>query len=319
MELQSRDTYVSRTMDDEITSSKHHYIPRFYLKGFTDGNDMLYRYDKLTHVIKYVGRKGVFWEENLNTGAITHPETGEMHLWDFPEHLFAGVDSILAKPLEIIRNTDATTNILDNPAMVDIVKQLIHFLFWRVPANIDHLNSIIDGTAFGDLGFGFFDANGKRLKEWEETMKGVDLWRKLYPALIALGRQNSAFKKNNKVDWGVYYMNWNHALTTDNPIILRSFNGPASLEANLLFPLSVNILAVAVEGKKEARLPAVVREQIDVLLFHQAKRYVACPKREYIVHIKDKFENFYSPQVENWSELLKEQIFDTLTERTEQI
>lgn len=315
MKLPKHDPNILKTMEDEITTSKHHYVPRFYLKGFTDGNDMFYRYDKLTNDIKYIGGKGVFWEENLNTGAIIHPETGEMHLWDFPEHFFAGVDSILAEPLDIIRNTDATTNIMDNPITVDIIKQLIHFLFWRVPANKDYLNGVIDGTAFGDLGFGFFDANGKRLKEWEETMKGVDLWRKLYPALIASGRQNSVFKKNNKVDWGVYYMNWNHALTTDNPIILRSFDGPASLESNLLFPLSVNMLAIAIEGKKKATLSAVVREQIDVLLFHQAQRYIACPKSEYILHIKDKLETFYSPQAENWAELLKEQIFDTLTEK----
>lgn len=312
MELPKHDPNIARTMEDEIRSSKHHYIPRFYLKGFTDGNDMLYRYDKVTHDIKYVGRKGVFWEENLNTGAITHPETGEMHLWDFPEHFFAGMDSILAEPLEVIRNTDATTNIMDNPDVVDIVKQLIHFLFWRVPANRDHLNKVIDGTTFGDLGFGFFDSNGKRLKEWEETMKDVDLWRKLYPALIASSRQHSTFKKNNDIDWGVYYMTWNHSLTTDNPVVLNSFEGPGSLEADLLFPLSVNMLAVAIQGKKKSRLPAIVREQIDVLLFQQAERYIACPKREYIVHIKDKMENFYSPQAENWVELLKEQIFNTL-------
>ncbi len=317
MELPKHDPNIFRTMEDEITTSRHHYIPVFYLKGFTDDSGLLYRYDKVTNDVRQVGPKGIFWEENLNTGIIKHPETGEMHLWDFPEHFFSGVENILSEPIDILRNTDATFNLMASPSAVDTLKYLIHFLFWRVPANKIHLDKLIDEKKLSDLGFGFFDADGKRSVEWEHKMKEVDLWRKLYPALIASSRQYSAFKKNNAVDWGIYYMNWNHSLTTDNPIILRSFDGPSSLEGNLLFPLSVNQLVVAIEGRKKSSLPAIVREQIDVLQFHHAQRYIACPKKNYIFHIKDKLENFYSSQADNWAELLKEQIFQTLTEQAE--
>jgi|GEM_PF-3530852 len=317
MELPKHDPNIPRTMEDEISSKKHHYIPRFYLKGFTDNNDMFYRYDKLTDHIKYVGRKGVFFEENINTGAIQNPETGEMHLWSLPEVVFGVMDTKLANPLEILRNTDASTNIMANPTVVDIVKHLIYFLFWRNPINRDHLDKVIDKNTLEDIGFGFLDWEENRLVDWEEKMKDIDLWRKLYPALIASGRKYSVFKKDNTMDWGVYYMNWNHALITDNPIILRSVDDPVSLEGNLLFPLDVNKLVVAIEGKKKNSLLPIVREQIDVLLFHQAVRYIACPKKEYLMHIKDQVENFYSPQAENWAELLKDQIFETLTEKTE--
>jgi hypothetical protein len=279
VELPSHDPNIPRTMEDDITTSEHHYIPKFYLKGFTDSNGMLYRYDKQRDSIRYIAPGSIFKEDNLNTGILKHPDTGEMHFWDLPEHLFSKLDTKLADALAILRQTDATINIMASPAVVDTVKHLIHFLFWRTPANKDYLNKLIDEKTFGDIGFGFFDAKGNRITEWEEKMKDIDLWRKLYPALIASGRKYSAFQKNNPVDWGVYYMNWDHSLTTDNPIVLKSFDGPASLEGNLLFPLSVNMLVVAVEGEKNKSLPAIIREQIDVLLFHQAQRYIACPKR----------------------------------------
>lgn len=251
---------IPRIMEDDVTTSRHHYIPKFYLRGFTDRQGKFYRYDKLKDDYRYVGTKSIFWEENLNAGVLKHPETGEMHYFELAEHLFSGLESMLAKSIEILRNTDASTRIMAVPAAVETIKQLIHFLFWRVPSNKALLDKLMDEKTLGDLGFGFFDTNGKRLTEWEEKMKDIDLWRKMYPALIASGRASSSFKMNNDIHWDTYYMNWNHAFVTDNPVILRSFDGPASLEGNLLFPLSLNMLIVSLDGKKKPALAPMIAQ-----------------------------------------------------------
>lgn len=49
-------------------SSKHHYIPQYYIKGFLDNEHLFYKYDKIRDSFKTgkVGSKGVFFELHRN-------------------------------------------------------------------------------------------------------------------------------------------------------------------------------------------------------------------------------------------------------------
>jgi len=294
-------------MPDEISTHDHHYIPKFYLKGFTDDRGMLYVYDKQSGRIRSTAPAGAFYEKHGNTGFIQHPETGEKHWTDLAEHLMARLDSSLADCLQIIKETDATINAMASPLVVEAVKQLIHFLFWRTPVNKARLDELLATMSFSDLGFGIFDENGKRFINTEKLMTTIDLWRKCSPALIATARSFSTYKENNISDWGIYYQAKNHYLVTDSPILLKSYSGPGSLERGLLFPLTGNMLAIACGGKKKERVDPMYREQLDIVLFQQADRYVGSSKREYLLHIIDKVR-YYSEDGEGWEAKLREHV-----------
>jgi len=55
-------------MDKQI-SKRHHYIPEYYIDGFTDNNGFLCIYDKQKNKIIRNLRppKSIFFEENLNS------------------------------------------------------------------------------------------------------------------------------------------------------------------------------------------------------------------------------------------------------------
>ncbi len=51
------------------SSKKHHYIPRYFINGFADDNNLLYIYDKQRDTVKKnkIGSGGIFYEEYRNS------------------------------------------------------------------------------------------------------------------------------------------------------------------------------------------------------------------------------------------------------------
>jgi intein-encoded DNA endonuclease-like protein len=50
-----------------MSSRKHHYLPRYYLKGFTDAEDGFFVYDKQKDKMFRSGSIAAFYENDLNT------------------------------------------------------------------------------------------------------------------------------------------------------------------------------------------------------------------------------------------------------------
>ena len=307
MSLPEHDPAIPRTMKDEISTSNHHYIPRFYLRGFTNDEGLLYLYDKRTGHIKVTGPGGAFFEIHGNTGFLQRKETGEKHWTDMAEHLLAGLDTSLAGCLAIIRDTNAKMNVMGSPVVIAVVKQLIHFLYWRTPSNKAKLDRLLATVPFKDLGFGIFSKNRKRQREAEQLLATIDVWRKCAPALIATARHLSNYRQDNNADWGIYYGEENHYLVTDNPVLLTSYTGPESLEKDLLFPLAGNMLAISRPGSKKHGVDLEYREKLDIVLFQQAERYVASSKKGYLLHILENVAE-YSRNGNGWEEQLKAEV-----------
>lgn len=313
MGIPEHDPAIPRTTIDDISSRDHHYIPKFYFKGFSDSEGMLYLYDKQTKRIRGTAPGGAFYQKHGNTGNIQHPMTGEKHWTDLAERLFSGLESQMVTALDILKMTNAGFRATDSAAVVDTIKSLIQFLFWRTPANRERLEQVIDLISLPELGLQCVDDQGNRLEEVEELMKTIDLWRKFSPALLAAGREFSRFACRNQTDWDILYEKNGFSFVTDNPILLRDYEDPSSLESNLLFPLTGDMLVLAHSGTKRKRMPAEVREELDVLLFHQADRYVASASKEYLVRICEKAVRF-SFRGDRWQERLKQEVFNAFIE-----
>jgi len=110
-------------------SSKHHFIPQYYINGFSDSYNLLYIYDKTRDKIKngQKGSGGVFFELDRNTLNIDNTDNSILE-----EELFSKIDDELSKrmrkfcvlPFQDIKDKDSS----------DIFLFLID-LFWRNPLN----------------------------------------------------------------------------------------------------------------------------------------------------------------------------------------
>jgi hypothetical protein len=73
------------------TSRRHHYLPRFYIKGFVDSGGKLYAYNKTTSAIKSKSPKQVYFEWNRNLVEVEGQEN------DFIEKLYGNGETSFAE------------------------------------------------------------------------------------------------------------------------------------------------------------------------------------------------------------------------------
>lgn len=120
-------------------SSRHHYLPRFYIKGFANQNGLLWVYDKQKDQIfdRQRSPKSIFFEEDLNIISV------DAQLTDLLETMLAKIDTYFAKPfLKICDETNIdSVNSMENYVYLDI---LVQQLFWRTTNSIDKKNALLD-------------------------------------------------------------------------------------------------------------------------------------------------------------------------------
>ncbi len=288
-----------------MNSKKHHYIPRFYLKGFTNDRSSFYVYDKKIGKMWLSNPDSAFTENHRNTSVMEHLETKEVMRTDLPEEMLAYFDNKAAKVIQEVRNSKPE-EIFFTPERLHEIKLFIMTTFWRTPAN-DHLREdIIAKSTFEDLGFGFYDKDGVRNEEIEALIKDTDLWRKTYPALLPI---SGTLKKNNETkndQWRIAYRTSNIHLVTDNPIILKEYSGFGSFQKDLIAPLTSKHLLIVTEKISANSLAPVFSLQTDLLLYHRATRYVASADESYLKFIVDESTKLNNP---GWENLLLESIF----------
>ena len=265
-----------------MQSKKHHYLPRFYLKGFADADNRFYVLDKASGKIWQSTPEQSFCENRRNTGAICDIRTKEVIYTDFAEEALSRIDNRAALVFQEIAASSAK-GFDFNVERTYAIRTLLASIFWRTPANDELRNEIIFSTSFAELGFGIHDEiTGKRMPEQEEHLKQIEIWQKLYPMLLtttAFLPRNSPF---NFPDWRLYYREEGACLISDNPIIFRDFKGVSSLHGELISPISRKNILVSTPSCKTPVLPKLFSLKLDLLLFHNAKQYVASARKHYL-------------------------------------
>jgi len=79
-------------------SKKHHYLPRHYLKGFTNSENRFFVYDKERENIFVSSPDAAFFENNLNT--VTFPNGDSS---DFLEDMYTEIENQFWGPFDRIR------------------------------------------------------------------------------------------------------------------------------------------------------------------------------------------------------------------------
>jgi hypothetical protein len=115
-------------------SSRHHYIPKFLIKGFANQHGQLYVYDKLKNKIldKPQFPKQIFFEKDRNTIEVK-PGLETTFLEDI--HYF-NVDNKACKSIQAFQN-DPLNKINYSIENLGYLSYFLIALYWRIPANDD--------------------------------------------------------------------------------------------------------------------------------------------------------------------------------------
>jgi hypothetical protein len=277
-------------------SNKHHYVPQFFIKGFSEDRKghILWVYDKRTKKIDKSRKKAsgeICYEWNKNTFS------------DIPEKPDA-----LEKMYSVVedRFTKRHTEILNGEMDFSIFEEYLAFILFqylRLPINDVFVREILDTYSFSKLGYAIKDKKtGENIsKEEEIRIANLPIWRQTHQLLFA----SYILMKNESIIPEIFrnsniYKQQNLILS-DNPIIfIEKFDIEKSI-GEFIFPLNKDCTLSFYRGNVDLFIDDKFQEQKDLLLANQSINYVASPDLNYLEKIVDNMNN---KSIENFTELI---------------
>ncbi len=263
-------------------SKRHHYIPQFFLRGFTNEAGEYFIYDKIKDEIRKSKPINTFFENKRNTGRLGNTED------DFLENLYARFDTRTAPFIEELRKMTSTNYTL-HPETLARLKMFIPQLFWRIPKNDENLERIIDSIPFEATGFKIVNHEGKPVShDIQSKLKDVDYFRKMYHILIPFITHNNIYRNNEYDTWKVYFRE-NKSILGDNPIITKALTDFGCLTREIIFPVCSDKFLIHTRQPKPLNLPPLFIFELDLLMIIQAKRFVCCADEKYLNTLINRF------------------------------
>ncbi|MFH6958521.1 DUF4238 domain-containing protein [Flavobacterium aquidurense] len=259
-------------------SQRHHYIPKFFIKKFTDDDGLLYVYNKTENRIlrNKQSPKAVFFELNRNTLSFGGEEMDNL------EHLYGDLDNMLAKNLESILKLDGIS-----PEDIAGVGMLASMLKWRTPIKDSEFNEIKDDLSAEDLSIKIRikgsdqDAEKEALKHIYDSEIFSETKRILLQILPLLnGEKLLDIHKNCFINTNKYYP----ALLGDSPLIEKTNTNFKELE-NFILPLSSDSTFIYKTNSKKDITNPMFWIHRDLATFHLSKKFVACRSKEHLEKI----------------------------------
>jgi hypothetical protein len=284
--------------------NKHHYLPQFYLKGFTNegGLFMIYlvKEERFKQNGKLFSPASHFFLPDDNT-IITDGVRD-----DYLEELYSGMESRYARILEKIKAVEQGFG-LDQQDVV----WLNYFpgeLFWRVPSQRKVINTATDLQQLNQLGVAVIDTKTMRQidpDKFAEAVKADPSYfqrlRNVIPATTYWNLKECTWPATVKTFPGTF-----PPICGDNQVILRHPEKADPFLDDVIFPLAPDKVLFRIRDMKEIFAPNI-KFYIDMLQLMQAEEYVCCVDPEYLLHLKEAFQQNFSSVEE-----LRKFIFDHL-------
>jgi len=271
-----------------MASSKHHYIPKFYLENFTNAEGKFYIYlvkeDRFKKNGELFSPKSHFFEEGGNT--IFWEDTANDHL----ELAYAELDSRVANIFNQIKYSNDPGYGLSSKDM-PLLQFFVAHLFWRNPVNDEFSQFLLKEIGLGSTGMTLKNLKTneviedsefeKKLVENESAYKMVKHWipYEMYPTLL----QNTTPLNLTRFDVGE-----KPTLLSDNPLIVKS---PAIFDIyrdDFILPVTKDIYFSRMNTGEMYQNDACI--YIDALLLKQANKFVATTNMNYINLLKNSRE-----------------------------
>jgi hypothetical protein len=280
-------------------SVKHHYLPEFYLKGFTNRDGTFAIYDKIKNRIK----KRLFYP---STHFFDHHRNSVIlngQITDFPEKGYALIDSKTSKIFQKIQDCEGVPTL--SPYEMQGLQFFVSDIFWRNPDNDRHFKNPSLYTAFIKEFFKTRDPiTGESIsaqipKEiFEDESFIMNAFRPL-AGPISFEQSHDAFDK-----WQIGYNPAENFICSDNPLILKNPDIMDIFHSDFVFPLSKNHMLIHSDQlKKPIKNVGEGLVAIQLALFFQSKKYCAGSTKTILELLMS------VPRNENGVNFLKNQIF----------
>jgi hypothetical protein len=266
-------------------SWRHHYLPVFYLKGFTNPRNKFKIYDVEQNRFIKNGKdfppESYFFKKNGNTLAFN----GELN--DILETDFYSIfDSKISRLLNKINSASHTSryNVSEND--MPTLNHFVSLMYWRLPHQKNELEELIRVNNLNTLGLSIKIKDGENdpvleneFKKNTEFIKGYKFYNSLMDSIRGVNCRTpfTILESTDKLPF----------ICSDNPVIYEKQN-PKVFEDDYLFPLSGNRLFI--KGNRRSNFDLYLRTMVDTLVFKQAKKNVCCTNEKSIEIMNEHFE-----------------------------
>lgn len=293
-------------------SKKHHYIPQFYLRGFTNNKGSYYLFDKKTRKISCATPSNSFYEKDRNTGIVDGVKNDDMEkFYGYYENKAAPYFNQLTKAF----NDD---ELILNSKIIRTIKFFIICLHFRTPGSDYAIDKLIDNMSFKECGFDFIQAvAGSTIitPDIEEKLKKNNSFRKLYRLFIPFSLTQSEYWTYDLKNWKIHSHHNHYQVTGDNPIILKHPIFSLQTGKELILPISSNKTLINTSFSNTA-LGFEFSFYQDLIILHQSYRFVCCENKEYFEELIDAWEKDCLPDPHFESDIRK-RIFNFFDKKTD--
>jgi len=278
----------------EQISWRHHYIPEFYLKGFTNENNQFAIYSIKDKKFKKDGKlfspESHFFKKNDNT--ISDLRKSPI---DLLEKNYSLLDDKIATVFNKLKNEKGDNTYGITPEDRIMLQYYVSILFWRLPSNNEIVKEMTKHDMFEFLGLTVTDEyaleNIKRL-QFAEHIKQHKEYHKILRLWIPQMTFPTMFDSKSQTNITTFPPNKLPGICSDNPLILRHPEKLDLYNDDFILPLNRNIIFYR-SAKMKDPIHSTVKIYIDMLVLLQSKELACCTDTKYIDMLIDLFhKNF---------------------------
>jgi hypothetical protein len=298
-------------------SKRHHYLPQFFLKRFTNPEGKFYIW--LTKKKRFKDNGKLFYPKShffeIHGNSVTYDNIKS----DFVEKEFSNIDDRVSK---FYRKLDS----LDNDYVLEddewqMLQYFINSMYWRLPCNEEYVKSYIQRAAtLGHFGITLKSTitneavGAQEQHEFLLRVKADAEFRKFLKINMPAFTYHHRLMREEKDI--VHIINFPYQLPrliSDNPIILRNPGTVSPHLDEMVFPLTPNKLLFRNNFTKMIT-HSYVRVMIDAMMLAQSKEFVAVTDKIYPDLLLKTYASEYGE-----IEALRESIFLNVGERGEDL
>jgi hypothetical protein len=260
-------------------SRRHHYIPQFFIRGFTNFQGFIYKYDKTNDRIskKALSPESVFFEKDRNSFS-----KDGVPISVIEDRFYSILDDEFARKLQPVL-TDNITDLVDKADINAFLTAFLINLFWRNPVADYAFERLFQESkiTFTDSKVGQKTENTKR----EQELKNAPFYFKMKKAAMFSTAIHKIIEENRRD--GMFHQFWHFEPDTfllgDYPILFRHVPSTYSdlMHMDYFFPLSSSRL-YSIHKKKAMSVDKREIQLINALVIDQAKHTVVCGDYEYL-------------------------------------
>jgi len=246
------------------TSSRHHYIPKFLINGFTNQQGKLYVYDKEKDFIQNNSRppKSIFFEWDRNN--ITLPDKTESSIIE--DFLFQEIDNIGSEVVKYFQETKLQEIQFND----DNVAQFLYFLiclFWRIPKTDFAVDDLVKNAEIRINGI-----NPDILKKDKAFIKvqRTGIIRHTIKEMISNGESFKKFVNIHRIQDNILVIG-------DNPLLYRKLTQEFSSFGKEDFIIAISSNRIFSSTKYDlGTLSKINAVAYNTAVIRQSVRYVCC-------------------------------------------